>query len=162
MTSHSIAAERIAFATAGEPEKELFPARLVLMVELEASLQASRKALLALDLANIECETKHQSDLIQRLNELGQQGITSMAAERSAEPGALCRQYSLPELERELGQSRNRILDALRLQAALLLRARGKLRILGNMLAGPTTPYGPLLAGDGALARWNWKQREEI
>jgi hypothetical protein len=162
MMSHSIAAGCIPFASAGEPVKESLRACLVLMGELEASLQSSQKALLALDLAKIECETKYQADLIQRFDALGRQSMTSRAAEKSAEPGALGSSFPLPELEQELRRSQTRILDALRLQTALLLRARAKLNVLGNMLAGPSAPYGPLLTQGGTLARGSWAPREKI
>ncbi len=156
MTSESISTECIPFAAARKGEESLLRARLALMCELEASLQASRKALLALDLADIECGTRDQIGLTRELEALLQRSRASLAAERSAEPGAPELRTHAAELEEKLQQSQNRIFDALRLQAALLTRARGKLRVLANMLAGPSVPYGPLLARDGGVARLNW------
>lgn len=40
-------------------------------------------------------------------------------------------------------------MGAVRLQAALLARAQGKLRVLANMLAGTSADYGQLLARQG-------------
>ena len=140
-------------------EEERLRTRLILMGELEASLQASLKALLALDLANIENETRHQIGLIREFDAQLQASRAAAAREKSAEPGSCGAQVAVPELEETLVRSQKRILDALRLQAALLARARCKLRVLANMLAGPSGPYGPLLARDGGLGHLNWKQR---
>jgi hypothetical protein len=159
MTSDSILTERTPSATPLEREEELLRARLVLMRQLEASLQGSRKALLALDLPQIECGTGDQIGLILEFGALLRRSKACAAADRSVEPRAPGLRTPPPELEEELGRSQNRILDALRLQAALLARAQCKLRVLGNMLAGPTAPYGPLPARDGGLGL-NRKQAE--
>src|SRR5579863_8443882 len=140
-------------------EAERLRRRVILMGELETSLEASRNALLALDLANIENETRHQIYLIREFDLQLQASRTPAARERSAEPGCGGAQVAVPELEETLGRSQKRIFDALRLQAALLARARRKLRVLANMLAGPSGPYGPLLTRDGGLGHLNWKQR---
>jgi hypothetical protein len=160
MTSDSIITEGMPFATAQEREEELLRARQVLMAKLEASLQGSRKALLALDLPQIECETGDQIGLILEFGALLRRCKACAAADRSAEPRAPGLRTPFLELEEELERSQNRILDALRLQAALLTRTQRKLRVLANMLAGPTVSYGPLLARDGGPARLNWKQEE--
>jgi hypothetical protein len=63
-----------------------------------------------------------------------------------------------PEPEEELRRSCQRVLEATRLQAALLARARTKLRVLANMLAGQSVNYGPLVAGSNLRspsAVWN-------
>jgi hypothetical protein len=167
MASSSITAEpSLPSASAEEAGRERLQARLMLMGELEASLGLSQKALLELDLLKIESETQQQAGWMQKFHVLMQPTIqATMAAvprERSAAPNALRGVLPLAEAEQEYKRSQARILDALRLQAALLTRARAKLRVLGNMLAGPTATYGLLPAGDQALTRWNSKPREEI
>lgn len=143
---------------------------LMLIGELEASLNASRKALLALDLAGIERETREQVRSIRKLEDvLGRSmapRVRGMAKDR-----ALVRSGNSPELEpepeRELRRSCHRVLEAARLQAALLARARTKLRVLANMLAGQSVTYGPLVAGNSVPCRapvWDsdWKSCGEI
>ena len=132
-------------ATAEDRENELLRACVALMRELEDSLEGSRKALLALDLGGIERGTSDQVSLVRRLDSLFRHCGTTSEVESSEQSGA--RRY-LSELEEELRQSQNRIGDALRLQSALLVRSRAKLRMLANMLAGPTVPYSALLARD--------------
>ena len=157
MASDPISAESIAFKTAEERAEELLRARLVLMHELEASLEGSRKALVALDLAQIESGTSDQAGLILEFAAL----LERCRSSRAAQPGAP-RLRSYPrELKEKLCGSQNRILDALRLQVALLARAQGKLRVLGNMLADPTVPYGPLLARGSGRACFAWKCEEK-
>lgn len=112
-------------------------APLVLMAELEASLQGSHKALLALDLAGIEYRTKEQIGLLRKFNAFG--GHTA----DGAGPALAVRE---PALAEELRRSGTRVLQAARLQSALLARARSKLRVLANMLAGPSVAYGPFMA----------------
>lgn len=119
-------------------------ARLAWMVELEASLRGSRKALMALDLAGIECRTSEQIGLIRKFDALRRLPV---------DDGASGLAVRAPELARELQSSGTRILEAARLQAALLARARSKLRILANMLAGPSVTYGPFLAANSVPAR---------
>ncbi len=112
-----------------------------LMCALEASLGASRKALLALDLAGIEQGTQEQVSLIHEFDAVLRRNRATPST-RSAERSPDFADAS----EQELLRSRKRLLDAIRLQAALLARARCKLRVLANMLAGPSVGYGPLLA----------------
>ena len=169
MASASVSSESIAFKTAEERAEELLRARLDLMYELEASLEGSRKALVALDLGQIESGTCDQASLILEFAALLERCRSSRAAdsseerpeERSAEPGAPRLRAYPRELEEKLCGSQNRILDALRLHLALLARAQGKLRVLGNMLADPTVPYGPLLARASGRARFAWKCEEK-
>ncbi len=149
---------------------------LTLVHELEASLHASRKALLALDLAGIERETREQVRSIRKL-----EGVlaSSMVPRVRGSCVTKEREFVCPEnspepeseLEEELRRSCHRVLEAARLQAALLARSRTKLRVLANMLAGQSVNYGPLVAGRGVPSRarvqnsdWNsgWKSRGEI
>ena len=111
---------------------ESIPARLAWMGELEASLDGSRKALLALDLSGIERGTREQVGLIRKF-----EGMKVDSIARA------------PDLEKELRRQGTTIMGAVRLQAALLARAQGKLRVLANMLAGTSADYGQLLARQG-------------
>jgi hypothetical protein len=127
---------------------------LILMRELEASLHASRKALLALDLAGIEGETREQGRLMGQLEAVLPPGLAPRA--RGQQPAEdLERVWSAhgPELEEEFRRGCKRILEATRLQAALLARARSKLRVLANMLAGQSVIYGPPGARNSAPLR---------
>jgi hypothetical protein len=116
-----------------------------LLRDLELSLHRSRKALLALDLAGIEFETGEQRRRLRELapllwpgRELAGAGIRldgekESASDRDPAHGAA----SL--------SSAKAILEAARLQAALLRRAQGKMRVLANMLAGSAVTYGPFI-----------------
>lgn len=107
-----------------------------LLEELESSLATSYKALLKLDLAAIEQGTSEQASLIGKFVAIRKQsGNTAFRFPAHAD-----------ELCAEIRRSRTRILQATRLQAALLARAQLKLRVLANMLAEPSADYGPLLA----------------
>jgi hypothetical protein len=112
-------------------------AGLAVLCELEASLQASRKALLALDLAAIERGTSEQAGLIREFAALLRQSGENVRPGLSA---------GTPERRETFQQNAQRILEAARLQAALLARAQRKLRVLANMLAGPSVIYGGLWA----------------
>jgi|SRR5271154_4047652 len=127
--------------------------RLALTRALQASLCASRKALLELNLAGIERGTSEQIELSRELAEDLRRGIGWPARERrSGEDRAPGFAVCVPQLAEELRQSEREVLQAARLQAALLARSQGKLRVLSNMLAGSSCNYGPLLARSGALA----------
>lgn len=115
--------------------------RLGTMTRLAASLERSRKALLALDLGAIEAGTREQLDLVRELE---------LVSRRSEDGGQGPSAYS-PEIEDRLRQSELQLRDSARLQAALLGRMRGKLRVLANMLAGPSVTYGPLPDWSGGL-----------
>jgi len=150
MLTDSIPARRILPANAGQLAAELLPDRLAVMRELEASLQGSRKALLALDLA-IERGTREQVRLIRELEMVLRRPTASSAIGRQpAEDAAQGLPACAPELEEELRRCESRVRDGARLQAALLARARSKLRVLANMLADPSVTYERLLAGTGA------------
>jgi hypothetical protein len=108
------------------------PMRLCLMLlgQLEASLEGSRKALLARDLAGIEAGTREQRALAGKIEAVTGKGIVALG--------------SGLELKREVRESAKRVRAAARLQAALLVRARRQLRVLANVLAGPSANYGPI------------------
>jgi hypothetical protein len=120
--------------------------RLGLMRELRTSLAGSHEALLALDLAGIQRGTREQMELERRLAE-----ELRTAEIRQARP---CRER---QLEEELRRIEREVLQALRVQDALLARLRGKLRVLANTLAEPGGDYGALLERNGALCRFGFK-----
>ena len=142
--------------TVAARETEHLRARLALMNALEASLHRSRKALLALDLAGVERGTIEQTGLIR---ECGEILWSEVPIDLSAGTNKLEGQQK-ELLKKELGLCQQRILEAGRLQAALLARAQSKLRVLANMLAGPSVIYSPPVVHDGAqLHSFDWKQR---
>ena|SRR5271166_5903309 len=109
--------------------------RLGLLGALEASLLVSQRALVSLDLEGIHRGTREQVDLVAKL---------AATWPRSAVgPSSV--------LAQETRQCELQTLQAARVQAALLSRLQSKLRVMANMLAGPSVIYGPL-AGTG------WKQ----
>ena len=127
------------------PMAEAVRSRLALLRELQASLSGSRRALLALDLGGIERGTREQIELGGRLAE-------DMAA-GNRRPGR----------DLELQRAEDEVRQALRLQAALLARARAKLRVLGNMLAGPSANYAAPPARSLAPPRaWPGEARREF
>jgi hypothetical protein len=96
-----------------------------ILLALESSLAESRKALLNLDLAAIELASGEQRRLIRELE--------------SHPPSAAFPSFSPAELR----QSAHRILESVRLHAALLVRLRSKLRVLANARSGSAAAYGP-------------------
>jgi hypothetical protein len=153
MPTDFVSAGQILSARARGPSDELRQACLLLMRQLEASLHGSRKALLALDLVSIERETREQVGLIVGLDTVRQQALTPPASGIRPPKNGAPENGGEPELGEELRQSAHRILSAARLQAALLMRARSKLHVLANMLAGTSVDYGPLLAKSGVPQR---------
>ena len=108
------------------PASERPAARLAVMSELEASLLASQKAVLSLDLDGIEGETRAQIALVAKL--------AALSPREALTPANVVYQ--------QLRQCERRTLQAGRVQAALLARLRSKLRVLANVLAGPGVNYG--------------------
>jgi hypothetical protein len=106
--------------------------RMGLMFELETSLLASQTAVVRLDLEGIHRGTREQAALVAKL--------AAMWPCSTAGPSSV--------LAQELRQCELRTLQAARVQAALLSRSRSKLRIMANMLAGPSVTYGPLAVTD--------------
>jgi hypothetical protein len=140
-------------ADAGAPADESGAALLGWMEELEASLLGSHSALLALDLAGIERGTTEQADLI------GKFVVRRQAVREQSADGLFRVPADAPGLARELRHRAMRILYAARLQSALLARSQTKLRVLANMLAGPSVDYGPLLLSRGRQAHVGWQVR---
>jgi hypothetical protein len=117
--------------------------RLALMEGLRASLGHSHQALVGLDLAGIEQGTREQLILIRSLaSELRQaQAAETQAAETQVPETRLASDGW--ELAQELRRSAVKVVEAARLQAALLRRAQHKLVVMANMLAGAERDYGP-------------------
>jgi hypothetical protein len=153
MSTDSIATARFAPVSLPERADALIAVR-GLMVELETSLDCSRQALLALDLAGIERQTDEQVELIRKLEKFLPKGMPAPASVRHSEEDARSARSVLsafmPVAEEEVRRNANRIAEAARLQAALLRRAQCKLRIMANMLAGPSVTYGPFRGWSGA------------
>jgi len=124
---------------------------LPLLRQLEVSLCHSQTALLALDLVGIERETGEQIGLSQKIAAEVRRGTESTARVRESEVErrASASVGRAPEMPEEFAQTVSRVFEALRLQTALLARARGKLRVLANMLADPSVTYGPLPVSKG-------------
>src|SRR5271166_383469 len=131
---------------------------LRLMLELEASLHAGRKPLLALDLDGIERETGEQVRLMCQLDAVLKRSQAARACgNQPSKMLELC-QADHCEPERDLRLCCHRILEAARLQAALLVRLRWKLRVLANMLAGRSVTYRPPAARNEELSPvFGWK-----
>jgi hypothetical protein len=103
-------------------------ARTGLLVALEASLLGSQVALVRLDLEGIHRGTREQVDLAAKL--------AATLPCSAVGPSSV--------LAQQLRECEVRTLQAARVQAALLSRLRSKLRVMANMLAGPSVTYGPL------------------
>jgi len=120
--------------------------RLVFMRQLLASLSASRKALLGMDLAAIEQGTREQSGLSRVLAEMVRSRrlsvIQSCTSTQEHAAGLVCDSDPGGELKR----TESEVMQALRLQSALLARVQRKMRVMANMLADPSLNYGPWLA----------------
>lgn len=127
-----------------EMQDEVICRRLRIMQELLSSLSASHESLVKLDLNGIEHGTRDQVSLSRKLGEnLSAESANvregSGIAERAPADAGELRAAGLRAAE--LRQVESQVLQALRLQSALLGRARRKLRILANMLAGPSGNY---------------------
>lgn len=147
---------------------ELARMRLAVMRELQTSLSGSQTALLALDLAGIEQGTREQVDLSHRLGcgiaqerawlakgrrRTGEQLARGGADTEIVDTKIIATEIIETEIEEELRQGERRVWEALRLQSALLARARAKLRVLSNILAGPSANYSPPAMPAGGTPR---------
>lgn len=137
MTNPALAANPLA--------REILRSRLVLQLAIETSLDKSRKALLALNLAELAIETREQITLSRSLAILDATSKSDRGAERQP-ARANSDLFSDPTLA-QVRASALRIHSATRLQLALLARSRQKLRVIANMLAGTGASYGPASAG---------------
>jgi len=118
---------------------ELVRARLAILGELENSLEASQKALLARDLEGIEQGTREQLGFERAFAGLGAHD----AALRGDLAGGSARTQAGADLVSALRSAEMRVLHLARVQAALLARAQRSARIMANLLAGPQAAYGP-------------------
>jgi hypothetical protein len=118
---------------------ELAVASLAILRELEASLAASQKALLARDLEGITQGTREQVRLQRALGILW--GKSMSADEIGAPETALATQYgSEPD---EFVAAAQRVLYLGRVQAALLARSQQTLKMISYLVAGPNATYEP-------------------
>ncbi len=115
--------------------EEILRARLVLQLGLEASLEKSRKALLALNLSELVIETREQIMLSRGLAIV--EASTRNDADKKPErrPERATSDSILAHAVVQVRASGRRIQSAIRLQLALLARSRQKLRVMANMLA---------------------------
>jgi hypothetical protein len=168
MPADLLAAGQIPSAAARERADALLWAGIAVMGELQASLHSSRKAVLALDLGGIEQETGKQAGLVREFASLHGRGVGMPATENKKPrvereedvPSTLS--AATPGLPEKFRRNADSILHAVRLQAALLARAQSKLRVLANMLAGPSVIYGPPPGQRGAPDAFVWKRSGEI
>lgn len=117
--------------------------RLALMHELQASLAQSRQAVVALNLPAMDQGTREQWRLSRKLQ------------------AEIQGQAHLPERTQELVRSEYGVMQALRLQAALLAKAQRKLQVLRNTLAGSATNYGFVLERSAGATPASAGKREE-
>ncbi|HTU40735.1 MAG TPA: hypothetical protein VMF10_03435 [Candidatus Aquilonibacter sp.] len=123
---------------------ELAGPLLATMAALEASLGGSREALISLDVAALVSRNREQLLLSRKLRpildrargEIGEIDVPSGTSEGSKELRHERRQIE------QVQMAANRIIFAIRIQSALLVRLRTKLQVMANMLAGPGAFYG--------------------
>jgi hypothetical protein len=123
---------------------EEFPPQLAMLATLESSLAASQKALVALDLDRIRSATVEQMVLVQNIAAVFSFDQATPAILQ--QPGRKHQRTSIPyhpEPAEKLNQTAKRILDAARIQLALLSRLQRKLRVLSHALNGPSISYAP-------------------
>ena len=122
------------------PSSEIVRKQLALLAELEASLSGSQQALLSRNLSRLEQRTAEQA----RLHYLLSQFPTANAAYEGSDSPAPAPN---PSLSVCLRAARQRVLRLGRTQQFILQRARGRLHVLSNVLAGPHAAYAPVAAG---------------
>lgn len=142
MPSNGVRAAGKTWINSSKRSDEFLRVRLAVMPALEGSLHRSREALLTMDLDGIERGTREQVGLIGELKTAAQPKPRSGESGQPQENREPVFSVSPAELQ-ELRQTESRIREAARLQAALLARARYKLRVLANMLGGLSKSYRP-------------------
>jgi hypothetical protein len=170
MSVDAMAAGQIPSASVRERADARLGAGIAVTGELQASLERGRKAMLALDLEGIERETGKQAGLIREFESLQRPGAGTRASEKQEEEekeadddeGEQEEEFlfsaATPGLREKFRRHADRILEATRLQAALLARAQSKLRVLANILAGPSVIYSPLPGQGSARDVFGWKR----
>jgi hypothetical protein len=132
--------------TLEQMDKDALQLRMSWMQALETALHRSLRALIDLDLEGLRSATAEQ---ILLAGELAMIVSRDSRAQKNPEPAGDDKPpifVFAADLPGELRSSEKRILDALRLQSAVLARSQRKQRVLANMLAGAGLPYGPLPA----------------
>jgi len=124
--------EIVPLETGNRGNGERMVAKLALLSDLETSLRASRRALLAGDFETLELTTSDQRRFHAALVVLG--GGTKVG-EAPASSGPF------QELALQVRGKQVEVLALGQVQAALLVRARQWLRILENLVAGPEQSY---------------------
>src|SRR5580658_1042792 len=122
-------------------------ASLLLLDELEASLQAGQRALLSHDVTGLEQQTAEQVRLRGSLQALWSQAKLSSLPASDSKP--FDRAWGA-----ELGLAQMRVLQLGRVQAALLARAQRSLRMLSHLLAGPGAGYAHPFPACNQGAAW--------
>jgi hypothetical protein len=114
---------------------------LALLYELEESLNASQRALLALDVAATENCTREQVRLRRGLEALlrNPDSAATISLRENVRPELY---QTSPQLD-ELRAAGKRVQHLARVQAALLRRSQQFLCVLANCVAGPGAGYGP-------------------
>jgi len=115
---------------------------LLLLADLESSLRASQRALLARDLALLERLTDEQFHLQQRLALLP---VTRSGSCLDESPATAVD----TSMNSAVIAAHRRLLHLGRVHGALLDRAQQRLRTLARFLADPQAPYGPAPGGAG-------------
>ena len=124
------------------PRERLSPEQtsLALLADLEISLKTTQKALVARDLAGLEQGTREQMRLERELRNHWIQISIEPQGRRASETVPMLPQTPFTE---ELRHAAWRVLALGRTQAALLVRARRRLRTTAHLLAGTNASYGP-------------------
>jgi hypothetical protein len=153
MQTDSTVAGSFSWESSSIPMERFAPERLQLLQDLETSLQGSRRALLALDLAAIEQGTREQVGLVRELQGFSERKLRIETAPEIESAEIKATGIKAAEIEiagtkivEDIRRAEQAVLQAARVQAALLARAQRKLRILANMLAGPSLHYQCLFA----------------
>lgn len=122
------------------------------MASLETTLEAGRRALLALDLAGMTKAHEEQLSLARLLPTLLNHARLANQAAAPAACDSSSATFDGSEQAQEFWRAQKRIFEALRLQAALLTRSQSKLRVIANMLAHPSANYSVPLEDAGRAA----------
>jgi hypothetical protein len=127
---------------------EIAQASRALLAELEASLEASQRALLGRDVASLEQCTSEQARLQRSLEILWSAGAAHLPGSNSPKsdaasdiPAFNVPAFDIPAFDAELRAAQRRVLHLGRIQTALLGRAQRWLRTVSHLLAGLDQSY---------------------
>lgn len=140
MATHSTSAVFVSSPRLSSPRMALLEGAQQVLQQLEESLERGLRALLDLNCAELERETAEQRRFVLQFND-----VLQRCAQNSRVDSGGVNPKSQPEREliEEIRLRQARVWQAARLQAAVLTRAQSKLRMLAQMLAGPSAAYGP-------------------